>query len=248
MWLSAGTEQAGERRSCELAYRTSAMVPTGPWRLPTEAERVLLDSHDRTETPRRAVAIVAMPAAAVEPLRALAREVTPTPGGAPIRSPEAEETMARAMEHVRAYLESTDDLAIQGVRVQVGGLTTSTAHPFPEGVVLIGMHVDRWHDGPYGCSEHAQLSINLGAGDRYLAFANLPVNELVHDYGDPIGGWLTIPSDFARRRGGYPVVRVRIGPGEAYLAPTENLIHDVVLESAATDVCFTLRGRLRLPG
>lgn len=246
--LSSGSELIGEASCGELAYLHAAVVPAGPWRAPSDAERALLRCADRGEAPARAVAIVAMPAAVVAPLRAVAAGVAPTLEGAPIRTADAEQAMATAMEHVAAYLASADDLAIQGVRVQVGGLRTSTMHRFADGARLIGMHVDRWHDGGYGCAAHAQLSINLGDRDRYLVFVNLAVAELARDHGDPVGGWLTIPRDFAVRRGGYPIVRVRIAPGEAYLAPTENLVHDISLEgSAAPDACFLLRGRLRLP-
>ena len=44
--------------------------------------------------------------------------------------------------------------------------------------------------------------------------------------------------------GSYPVVRVRLDPGEGYMAPTENLIHDATTSSPdALDVQFRVCGR-----
>ena len=249
VWLSSGSELVSSLRVGDTPYLTSSVVPIGDWRVPGEAEQQLLLRRDRAVVkPGGTVAVVRMPDAVLQPLRGLAGAAAATIAGAPIRTPDAEQASARALEHLHGFLESNADLAIQGIRVQAGGLRTATTHRFGERVAFIGLHVDRWHEGPYGCRDHGQLSINLAPRDRFLVFSNLPVEALAREYGDPDGGWLTIPRDFARRRGGYPLVRVRIRPGEAYLAPTENLVHDVSLEgSELADVCFTLRGRLRLP-
>lgn len=247
LMLSTGGELLADSAAAGLPYVAAAAVPRDGWRVPDRRERALLCAEPGDREPGYTVSVLRMPDALLEPLRALRFDEEPPVRGTTLRTPDCEEAGARALEQLRPFIESTDDL-VPGLRLQRGGLRTSTAHPMPEGWAFIGTHVDRWHDGTYGCTEHAQLSINLGARDRYFAFLNLPVAALTDDYGDPIGGWLTIGRDFVERHAGYPFVRVRVRPGEAYLAPTENLVHDVSLEgSELPDVCFNLRGRLRLP-
>jgi hypothetical protein len=43
-----------------------------------------------------------------------------------------------------------------------------------------------------------------------------------------------------------PTVRCRLGPGEAYIAPTENLVHDgSSIGQSEIDEQFTIRGHIR---
>lgn len=248
VWLSAGSELVRDLRVGEIPYLPSAVVPSGGWRVPDQVEQQLLFCRRDEVVMGSTVLIVRMSDTLVQLLRAAVSDTTATIEGAPLRSAEAAHAAAAALDQLRGFIASDDGLAIQGIRTQIGGLRTTTTHRFAERVGFIGLHVDRWHDGPYGCRDHAQLAINLGVRDRFLVFLNLPVDGLTGDHGDETGGWLTIPRDFALRRGGYPLVRVRISPGEAYIAPTENLVHDVSLEgSDITDICFLLRGRFRLP-
>ena len=189
-----------------------------------------------------------MPEEVLQPLGSVRLpEVAPVQG-APVTTPEAAEAIRLALEHLAPYVESAEDFVIHGVRVQRSPVVTATTHPMPEGLSFIGMHVDRWHHGTYGCSVHSQFSVNLAQRDRFFTFLNIPVQILKEKYGDPIGGWLSIGRDFAESNGRYPFVRIRLRPGEAYLAPTENLVHDVSLSgSDLPDICFNLRGRFRLP-
>lgn len=46
----------------------------------------------------------------------------------------------------------------------------------------------------------------------------------------------------------YPVIKIRVSPGEAYIAPTENMIHDAsTLGKKFCDVILTIRGHFQLP-
>ena len=46
----------------------------------------------------------------------------------------------------------------------------------------------------------------------------------------------------------YPVVAIEIAPGEAYIAPTEDLIHDGCSEGMKNnDVCLTMLGYFSRP-
>ncbi len=249
VWLSAGSEVVSGRRATDAGYRPGAVVPISAWSEPSASERALLLCNEREEVRQgRTVIVARMPETVMEPLRALE---------APhLESPERDELCARAVEQLAPFFASRTDLTVPGLQVQAGGLRTATAHPFPEGPALIGLHVDRWHDGAYGCRAHAQLTINLAPRDRFLVFLNVPVEQLAQEFddhaADPAGAprytWRPFPPQLNQRCPSYPLVRVRIRPGEAYIAPTENLVHDVSLEgSPLDDVSFTVRGRCRWP-
>lgn len=241
--LLSGTTRGG------LPYITSAVVPSEPWRAPDERELELLLCDDASSVEMgRTVAVVPMLPSVVELLRQVPWPTELPPAGAPIVSEEAIVARERVTPMLRRFAASDDGFVVQGLRAQPSGLRTSTTHAFRGGVAVTGMHLDRWHHGPYGCQSHGQLSVNVGHRDRYFVFVNIPVAVLPTSLSTPADGWLTIPREFARARSSYPIVRVRIRPGEAYLAPTEAIIHDVSLEgSDDTDVCFLLRGRLQLP-
>jgi hypothetical protein len=123
------------------------------------------------------------------------------------------------------------------------GLPTVTVGP--DGQNFLGLHLDSWYSLDLATRNAApnRISINLGRDDRYFLFLNLPMTEIVREVpvenrklGDVVTAYLARNPEF-------PVVKVRIAPGEAYIAPTENLIHDgCSLDKRAPDVHLTLRG------
>ena len=56
----------------------------------------------------------------------------------------------------------------------------------------------------------------------------------------------TLVLNFMRCFPDYPVIRLRIAPNEAYIAPTENIIHDgSTLGKMYFDICLTIRGKFK---
>ena len=249
--LSSGAELVQDAAAHGVPFIPSAVVPREDWRPPSAHELGLLicpTVAEASAAPGMVVAILEMPEAVMQPLRSIALPESAPVQGTPVNTADADAAIGRALEYLAPYIESTEDFVIHGVRVQRSPVVTATTHSMSGGLSFIGMHVDRWHHGDYGCGVHSQFSVNLGNRDRFFTFVNLPVHVLKDHYGDPVEGWLTIGRDFVAKNGGYPLVRLRLRPGEAYLAPTENLIHDVSLSgSPLPDICFNLRGRFHLP-
>jgi SAM-dependent methyltransferase len=122
---------------------------------------------------------------------------------------------------------------------------------------FIGLHLDNFVkrelvDRP---SSPNRICINLGAEPRFLIFVNLTLrkcHELLNAAGvqddcmnDPRRG---LPELFMKRFPEYPVVQLRIDPGEAYIAPTENLIHDsTTLGLKSMDVSLIFLGTFSMP-
>jgi hypothetical protein len=98
----------------------------------------------------------------------------------------------------------------------------------------VGLHLDTWEKIPMRERNDARnrICVNMGREARHFLFINLPVAQMhallrrgapdkISDYyGTDLG------HEFMRAFPGYPVVRLTIGPREAYIAPTDNLIHD----------------------
>lgn len=120
---------------------------------------------------------------------------------------------------------------------------------------FLGLHVDSWDGETISRRSRSRnrLSINIGQTARYFLFIPVLLEKVAAYMG--IDGYLqcdlrTSLTPLARRflseRPEVPVVRCRVGPGEAYVAPTENLIHDAS-SLGFTDVGknFTILARIR---
>lgn len=117
----------------------------------------------------------------------------------------------------------------------------------------IGLHVD-YHDGlSFYESDQARnrICINIGQEDRYFLFINLPIQTILsllqceavqHPYPTSLG------RAFMAKFPGYPVVKLCIPPGYAYIAPTEILIHDATtLDKRCQDLTLTFLGYFYIP-
>jgi hypothetical protein len=100
---------------------------------------------------------------------------------------------------------------------------------------LAGMHLDSWDRLPLRHRHRSRnrLCINFSREARYSLFINLPLMGMFrhlglsdpHDiYADYRG--LSLGQYFMGACQDYPVVRLQIEPGEAYILPTDNVIHD----------------------
>ncbi len=128
------------------------------------------------------------------------------------------------------------------------GLLTMTKAVDRDG--RIGLHFDRWDRLSVDELELSsnRVSINLGPVDRHFIFLNQTASgmaamlERVNLRVAPDVG--AIGAAFMSAFPEYPIARLRLRPGEAYVAPTENILHDGssagVLE---TNHYLSIRGR-----
>ncbi|MFD9009893.1 hypothetical protein [Streptomyces sp. NPDC059552] len=108
---------------------------------------------------------------------------------------------------------------------------TTTTDNYEDGR-LIGLHLDNWDKLSYA-DKHTgrrRLCLNLGPGARYVILGTIDAQAVcraIH------------PNDHSHRyphtqdyreyvAGGRPIriIRIRLAPGEGYVAPTEYLLHD----------------------
>ncbi|MFF7360883.1 hypothetical protein [Streptomyces sp. NPDC008125] len=183
----------------EPEYEKGSVVPSGPWMPITEADGLSLAAPACT------------PAAT---LVEIVRPPAPRTG---------------ALEHLATPLgdENTQYLGQSLARPNM----MTTTQNYQDGK-LIGLHVDNWDKLSHGQKPHGRrrLALNLGPGARYLIVGALDAQAV---------GRAVHPDDFALRHpstddyrehvaAGHPVsvYRIRLAPGEGYMAPTEYLLHD----------------------
>ncbi|MFI6451408.1 hypothetical protein ACIBF6_07605 [Streptosporangium amethystogenes] len=95
----------------------------------------------------------------------------------------------------------------------------------------IGLHIDNFDRLPYPARQNSRrrLCLNLGPGTRYLLVGDRDIKEICRTLGCDQDGYYPHTDDLRRYvADGHPLrcLRIRLDPGEGYIAPTEFLPHD----------------------
>ena len=244
--LSSGTRLADMRESADLihgaAYEEGARLPREPWRRPTPEEA---DSLIMTELPSNmatSVAIVTLPDELCNDLRKIRR------------SGNAESLEINLLQAIRAICQLGEPLHCIGPSKNPANLKTVTFNH--DTGRYNGLHVDNWDQLELSSRHLAtnRICINIGQDDRYFLFLPLSLMDIASALSEEMGPDWEVPlrytllgRQFMERFPEVPIVRCRLTPGEAYIAPTENLVHDgSSVGQSNTDEQFTLRGHIRL--
>jgi hypothetical protein len=255
--LSSGTRPVS---SLALSgYRDTAFVPRGPWRDPSSLERRLLLAAEPPVNIGGHITVVRAPDEVMAQFAELRDRVRNCGSVGDVRSLLLENPCATGcdamMEFARTYLRSEQPLIEAGsIACKATGLPTSTTD---DTGTYVGLHLDNWYRAELRARENApnRISINLGLTARYFLYINLPLAAIdaltveqcpldsrIHDTQHGLR------AAFMSHFRSYPVVRIRLDPGEGYIAPTENLIHDgTTPDEQGSDVQYRVRGRFWPP-
>ena len=243
--LSSGTRVADASETSgdnePAAYEEGARLPREPWRRPTVQEAEHLISTKRPRNMANTIAIVRLRVAFTDELRDSIRNVS------------AETLEADLLEPLRKICELGEPVHCIGASENPPNLKTLTINRDINR--FNGLHVDNW-DGMDLSSRHLatnRICINIGKGDRYILFLPFSLMEIAALLAKKIGPtwepsrrYSLIGRQFMERFPDVPVIRCRLSPGEAYIAPTENLVHDgSSLGQSEIDETFTIRGHIR---
>jgi uncharacterized protein len=252
--ISNGTTTRSDAVDPDM-YHHAARLPRHPWHLPNAVEMTALRAESSMASPMSFVAVVRPPANLLEPLLALGAELAQTRyqerlGIDPAHSPVVTEAAVALAKIFGSPNERTRTL---GVGVNPPGRPTLTVSGSEN--LRIGLHVDSWSKLPANKRFEApnRLCINLGRDVRQLLFINLPLRDIIARLPggtfDPCtSGATDLARAFMTYNPTYPVVAIEIAPGEAYVAPTEDLIHDGCSEGMKNnDVCLTMLGYFSRP-
>lgn len=129
-------------------------------------------------------------------------------------------------------------------------LKTATTNKYRK--TYMGLHMDSWD--PYSWRERHlarnRICINLGQEMRYFLFVNLTANRIInmieHEHKttfESIREQPYLPHVFFETFPKYKVVKLGLEPGEYYIAPTENMIHDsTMIGKRCKDIFLTIWG------
>lgn len=240
--LSNGTRVAIKADARGAVYERGARIPCEPWCSPTPEEFDLLISKQPPRDYGRSIALLRFP---------------PPPSSHEIKAiwrddPDAVER--GLFSPILDVCEIGEPIDCIGTTENPPNLDTTTVDP--QSRERIGLHVDSWHAPPGAHPDDLpnRVSVNVGVESRYFLFLPVSILEmrqiLEEETGEvsvPLRDRTGLGRRFMERFPSTPAVRCRIAPWEAYLAPTENLVHDgSSFGQSDRDRHYTLLGQIRL--
>ncbi|WAT17711.1 GRRM system radical SAM/SPASM domain protein [Aurantiacibacter sp. MUD11] len=227
-------------------YTDGARIPIQEWRSLSDVEYAALSSGSRSPAPLNFVALVQLPEELQQQFALLNRDHSNSSSG------DAEDKVKLdqfAKDLIKAFGGGdTDKSRVLGIVAQPGQKMTSTIER--ESGKLLGLHVDSWvSDNVSGRSRSQnRIAVNLGEKPRHLLMLDLGVEQLVslmkeHENDEiELENPTTIARRFMERHPSYPVLRLEIRPGEAYIAATENIVHDAASMETDFDAALHILG------
>jgi hypothetical protein len=250
VFLSAGTTSPQQPASGNAEYNPGAFLPKTPWRKPTDWENKRLWQNSGI-TNVDFLGVASIPNELLAELLTLVRD-TNTDALRQLEPRRIREFIGPLIDYLRDRFAYKSEPFNHGIHVHRPGRETVTINTATG--KYLGLHLDSWE--PYPVEARARslnrICVNIGAEPRHLLFLNLSLMNVArlaeesretadHAY-DSVG-----PA-FMSRFPGYPIVKVRIAPGEAYIAPTDNIIHDAsTVGSQTPSITLTLRGWFTVP-
>jgi hypothetical protein len=147
------------------------------------------------------------------------------------------------------FYKLTQDYVLHHLCVKKANLYTVTYNNMQEN--FIGLHIDSWEGREFENRGKVRnrLCINFSKESRYFFFVNLPIEKIKaivekqqSHYTNRVNVYDYIYA-FLASNPNYPICRLEIKPLEAYIAPTENIIHDgSTMGNKHPDIHLTIRG------
>ena len=245
MMYSGTVCNRAETRFGQQIYRAGAFLPRGELRSATPYELEALDGRHTVSGRNRLIGIVRLSLPLLDDLRSAKLDEGKIPMSAMQRYPFTQLGMELA-----PYWILRGSLLPLGYASYTAGFHTVTFDAVT--ARFIGLHIDDLDGLPIERREESttRLCVNLGLNARYLLFINVSTLLIAAMLaGDATGGsFIHLRSTplihaFLKAFPEYPVTRLEVRPGEAYIAPTENMIHDgSTLGMSGMDHQVTLRG------
>jgi hypothetical protein len=163
-------------------------------------------------------------------------------------SPKWLETTENILNFLRKFNLDNQEIITHRLYFGQSNLMNNTFNT-AEGV-FIGMHLDSWEGDHinmrYGSRN--RICINLGNESRFLLFYNISILSMAQMIEIQTNMQSldinSIYKKFASKFQDVPIYRLEISPYEAYIAPTEFIIHDgSSLYSKFPDINLTFRGK-----
>jgi hypothetical protein len=144
------------------------------------------------------------------------------------------------------FFEMDGEIQYLGINFKSPNLKTSTVDRNLN--LRIGLHLDSWDRKKLNDRENSRnrICINLGKEVRHFIFLNKKIIELIDDLeidNFDLRGGSELGRLYLRKYPNQQITKLNIYPGEAYIAPTENIIHDATtLNKAFPDITLSIIG------
>jgi hypothetical protein len=265
--LSNGTYCLDPDSTLKLGYRPSAFLPQLPWQIPTADRLGLLLNHSidiSTNNLAETIGIVKFPDPIVSKLTELLKLQNDKYGGIDLTIEHVSQhpNYARFIDDITTYISKrysldNDSCCLGLNRAEINKLTTTIdwINYLPQ-TPSVGLHLDSWENLPLRRRHFSKqrLCLNIGKETRYFLFVNRTLIQIFADLNlvDPADIYqdyrgLRLAEQFMSKCNRYPVISIAIQPGEAYIAPTENIIHDATsMDKQYPDWSLTFLGKFSL--
>ena len=244
--LSGGTVAAQEILTAR--YDQSARIPRSPWRPPAPDELSVLMTSLRPTDMSRTVVVLRVSDELVQILRQLDLHEINTAYGF---FGDGNDLQKLILSYLSDFCTFDGEIFFHRMISHPPGLPTVTKNL--QRNIFNGLHVDSWDSPPDSNRSEAanRITINVGKSSRTFLFVNLSVDDMARALqqrqqsselaltGTELGRkFLEVFPD-------YPTVGVELAPSEAYIAPTDNIMHDASSETASKiSWHITIRARI----
>jgi hypothetical protein len=248
-WLNSGTRLVPAAPN----YLPNSFLPKQDWRAATSTELEQLTRSAEGWNLGEQIGIVKIPDALTQPLRQIVHSHADLHQAA--SHPDSQSVVQSLANYLQRYSIYGYEVQPLGIHASRPGLITTTMDEqrYLPRKPHVGLHLDSWDNAPLRRRHLSKnrISINLGERNRYFLLINLSLLKIfdlleLSDVSKYYRG-VQLPAMFMQRFPDYPVVKIALAPNEAYIAPTENFIHDAsTLDKQELDVSFTCLGKFGL--
>jgi len=236
---SAGSRSATSAEVAE-GYESGACLPLEPWRRLSDSDFSKLRRSQKSQSLGYSVAIVRLPAGITSEMRSKLAAQLPT------SVQEAVTNLIKGMVH------SSSEPIWLGANSAPQSRTTITHDSRIQR--YIGLHVDSWDDECLDKRPQSRnrICFNLGSERRYFLFVPYSLQtiaKIVRTSGREVSPNVptTLGRVFLDTFPQVPILRCELLPGEGYIAPTENILHDAsTVGTNSQDRSLTMRGHFTL--
>jgi uncharacterized protein len=218
-------------------YLEKSKIPKSDWRELTEKEVNTLRYTKGFDTNfSNSISVISIPDTILP--KTLLNEIHHPQNGSTIDTTHISACLKPYKDNLVKYLSSmTIDEKIEPkslLATYIKGFPTTTFDP-ERNNNYIGLHIDNWENNQLTDRHKSKprICINLSLKERYFMYINLSlrqmytlINGLENEKKKIINAQNEIVHTFMTQNPDYPVVKIKIAPLCAYIAPTENIIHD----------------------
>ena len=232
---SSGTKALTDADAGAGFYAAGAIIPRGPWRSLSAAEVETLRSRG-SYRPHLDIGLAKIADANLEEMVKMLASIDYNPRICVSTSSAVKEVVGRFEDHLRERFRAQGQTVSSGLKNNAPGLATIAINRRLG--TLAGLHMDGWDGGTWEerARSRIRISVNIGPEPRYFLFANASIHGMQRALREERGMDVDINETwqtFAREFPDFPMTRITLNPGYAYVAATDCIVHDGATDDAS---------------